>query len=37
MGLTKSSVGKQVLKEENIQKMKECKYKVAIAGNPNVG
>lgn len=37
MGLTKSSVGNEVLKENMMQKMKECKYKIAIAGNPNVG
>ena len=37
MGLTKSSVGNKVLKNNMTQKMKDCKYKVAIAGNPNVG
>ena len=37
MGLTKSSVGNIVLKNNMTQKMKDCKYKVAIAGNPNVG
>ena len=37
MGLTNSSTGNMVLKEDITQKTKECKYKVAIAGNPNVG
>ena len=37
MGLTNSSTGNKVLKEDIAQKMKECKYKIAIAGNPNVG
>ena len=37
MGLTNSSTGNRVLKGDITQKMKECKYKIAIAGNPNVG
>lgn len=37
MGLTNSSTGNKVLNEETMQKVMECKYKVAIAGNPNVG
>ena len=37
MGLTKSSVGNKVLKNNMTQKMKDYKYKVVIAGNPNVG
>ena len=37
MGLTKTSTGVNVL-DENIENIsKKCKYKIAIAGNPNVG
>ncbi len=37
MGLTNTSIGKKVLNEPFEKRSKECKYKVAIAGNPNVG
>ena len=37
MGLTNSSTGNKVLNGDIMQKMKECAYKIAIAGNPNVG
>lgn len=37
MGLTNTSMGKKVLNETFEKRSKECKYKVAIAGNPNVG
>lgn len=37
MGLTSKSTGKNILKEDIEKISKECKYKVAIAGNPNVG
>ena len=37
LGLTSSSVGRKILKND-IEKLKEkCDYIVAIAGNPNVG
>lgn len=37
MGLTKSSTGSKLL-ENNFEKLqKDCKYTIAIAGNPNVG
>ena len=37
MGLTKSSVGNEVLKN-GLQEIKlDYKYKIAFAGNPNVG
>lgn len=37
MGLTSTSTGKKILNETFEKKSKECIYKVAIVGNPNVG
>ena len=37
MGLTKTSTGKKVLNEDILELEKTCDFKVAIAGNPNVG
>ena len=37
MGLSKSSTGKKVLLKENNIKAREFKYKIGLAGNPNVG
>lgn len=37
MGLSKSSTGTKVLLEDNSIKGKEFKYKIGLAGNPNVG
>lgn len=37
MGLTSMSTGKKVLDEGIENLSKQCKYTVAIAGNPNVG
>ena len=37
MGLTKTSTGKNVLKENILEISKACDFCVAIAGNPNVG
>ena len=37
MGLTSTSTGKKILNETFEDKSKRCKYKIAIAGNPNVG
>lgn len=37
MGLTKASTGNKLLNDEfNILK-EDCDYKIALAGNPNVG
>ena len=37
MGLTNTSTGKKVLNDDIESMAKKCKYKIAIAGNPNVG
>lgn len=37
MGLTGSSVGKKILKNNIENQKKNCDYTIAIAGNPNVG
>lgn len=37
MGLTNSSTGKKVLNEGLARMSEQCKYTIAIAGNPNVG
>lgn len=37
MGLTNTSTGKNILNDDAESMAKKCRYKIAIAGNPNVG
>ena len=37
MGLTKSSTGSKIMKQDIFEKAIGCDYTVAISGNPNVG
>jgi len=37
LGLTKSSTGSKIMKQDIFEKANNCDYTIAIAGNPNVG